>query len=700
MFARIRSILVAPYRAVLAAGRHGPLGVARQLVRRGRHRLALPILQRIDRVEAALAQWQAASRNHWLEQSTAAAETAALLRRQEALLQHQEALLQHHAAMLARHGRSIEWLATAAAESPAARPTFRFEDGPRISVVMATWNRGALIGRAIESVIAQTYPRWELLIVDDGSTDDTAAVVRTFASDPRIRFFSLPHRGTSAARNFALERAGGEVVAYLDSDNGWYPHYLEAVAAAYLDAPEVGSAHAAILFHDHAAPSTWIEGGKFEWEDLLARRATIDLNAFSHRLQLVQDFGGFDEGLRRLIDLDLVLRYTKARPPRRLAVVAGVNELGDWPRISNQESFCRHLFLVRAKHLARIEEELRVLYVLRHYPQLSESYVATEIAFMRRRGVHVEVWSETSSPSPFETDVPIHRGSLAAAIAISRPDLIHLHWLHIFDLYRSTLAAAALPVTIRSHGFEYSAGLVDRLLADEMIRAVYVFPHQYAELGKNSSKLVAVPSAFDPTRYHPDDAKDRRLVVRVAAGLPTKELPFFLDVAALCPEFHFVLAMVRCEGLEHVVDEVAEENRRRGEPAELHVNLQPERVSALVRRAGIYLHTHPAEPPFGMPISIAESMASGCYVLTRRIDPFADYVNGAGDHYRNLDEAAALVRATLNWDEEQWRRVELRAVDQAFHRFVDAVALEPILEDWRRIRGERSPAAEARKRAG
>lgn len=96
-----------------------------------------------------------------------------------------------------------------------------------VSVVMPAYNAASVIGDAIVSVLAQTYPCWELLIVDDGSTDETAAVVCSY-KDPRIKLIRQPNCGVSVARNRCLEIAQGEFITFLDADDGLPPRSLES----------------------------------------------------------------------------------------------------------------------------------------------------------------------------------------------------------------------------------------------------------------------------------------------------------------------------------------------------------------------------------------------------------------------------------------------------------------------------------------
>lgn len=103
-----------------------------------------------------------------------------------------------------------------------------------VSVMMPAYNAQSYIGQAIESVLAQQYRKWELIIVDDGSTDDTAAVIAHYA-DPRIRCVHQPNGGEAMARNRALQEMQGEFVAFLDADDLFLPEHLRT-AVGYLQA--------------------------------------------------------------------------------------------------------------------------------------------------------------------------------------------------------------------------------------------------------------------------------------------------------------------------------------------------------------------------------------------------------------------------------------------------------------------------------
>jgi O-antigen biosynthesis protein len=104
---------------------------------------------------------------------------------------------------------------------------------PLISIVMPAFNRQDVIGAAIDSVLAQTYTNWELLIVDDASSDETRSVIESY-EDARIHnIFLAENGGCSRARNTGLDAARGEIIAYLDSDNEWDPDFLNVMVRAF-----------------------------------------------------------------------------------------------------------------------------------------------------------------------------------------------------------------------------------------------------------------------------------------------------------------------------------------------------------------------------------------------------------------------------------------------------------------------------------
>jgi glycosyltransferase involved in cell wall biosynthesis len=110
-----------------------------------------------------------------------------------------------------------------------------------VSVVIPTFNRAYCLGATLASLQQQSYQNWEAIVVDDGSTDDTGATVRTIAAqDPRVKYHYKTNGGVSAARNTGLRIASGEWIGFLDSDDAWEPWKLAAQIACFRQLPEVG----------------------------------------------------------------------------------------------------------------------------------------------------------------------------------------------------------------------------------------------------------------------------------------------------------------------------------------------------------------------------------------------------------------------------------------------------------------------------
>lgn len=123
-----------------------------------------------------------------------------------------------------------------------------------VSIIMPSWNTGKFIAESIESVLAQTYKNWELLIVDDCSTDNTDEVVASF-KDTRIKYFkNEKNSGAALTRNRAMREAQGEWIAFLDSDDLWAPNKLEKQLRFMNDNGYVFSYHDFVKIDEESKP--------------------------------------------------------------------------------------------------------------------------------------------------------------------------------------------------------------------------------------------------------------------------------------------------------------------------------------------------------------------------------------------------------------------------------------------------------------
>jgi len=185
---------------------------------------------------------------------------------------------------------------------------------PTVSVIMPAFNVEAYITEAIESVLAQTYTDWELVIVDDGSTDGTRAVAERYrsASPDRIVLVSHENRGLAAARNSALRAARGAVFALLDSDDIWQPGFLAAQMRLLADHPDVaivtGNATTlgGALDGLPARPADDMRPAPDLAQILCDETSVFIMSIF--RCEVVDRIGGFDERFRTNEDYDFWVR--------------------------------------------------------------------------------------------------------------------------------------------------------------------------------------------------------------------------------------------------------------------------------------------------------------------------------------------------------------------------------------------------------
>ena len=188
---------------------------------------------------------------------------------------------------------------------------------PRCSVILPTYNRAGALPRAVESVLAQHEPDFELIIVDDGSTDQTWTWLTTL-TDRRVRFArSERNQGPSAARNVGIMMASAPVLAFLDSDDSYCPNRLSAPLAALAREPDVvctlsasrkedkhGQARAAPL------PSVKLPAPAFEWA-MLADLVGVESTSITVRTEHARKVGGFDVSLRRTEDREFLIRLAR-----------------------------------------------------------------------------------------------------------------------------------------------------------------------------------------------------------------------------------------------------------------------------------------------------------------------------------------------------------------------------------------------------
>jgi Glycosyl transferase family 2 len=194
---------------------------------------------------------------------------------------------------------------------------------PTVSVVLATRDRPQLLRRAIDSVLHQTYSRWELIVVDDGDSDEAREVVDD-VGDERVRVVRADGSGAARARNLGLQAASGSIVAFLDDDNLMALGWLRAVVVRFEEHPDSVAVYGAQLRAGEQpgrGPASLLFVSPFDWERLLEANY-IDLGSVAHRNGL--DGLSFDEELERLIDWDYVVNLAGRFGLESLPVVASL----------------------------------------------------------------------------------------------------------------------------------------------------------------------------------------------------------------------------------------------------------------------------------------------------------------------------------------------------------------------------------------
>lgn len=132
------------------------------------------------------------------------------------------------------------------------------QGNPVVSVVIPTYNRAPLVGRAVDSALGQQFPNLEVVVVDDGSTDDTRTNLARF--EDRIQYYRQVNRGVSAARNAGIRQSRGDIIAFLDSDDMWQPQYLSTQVALLAQFPEaVGSMMNCVFKESDGRDVNWFD---------------------------------------------------------------------------------------------------------------------------------------------------------------------------------------------------------------------------------------------------------------------------------------------------------------------------------------------------------------------------------------------------------------------------------------------------------
>jgi glycosyltransferase involved in cell wall biosynthesis len=244
------------------------------------------------------------------------------------------------------------------------RPVRRLTRPVRVSVVVPAYNRADYLGEALDSALAQDYAAFEVVVVDDGSTDGTPAVLARYGD--RIRVHRQANAGQSAAINRGVEMARGDLIALLDSDDAWLPGKLARQVPLLDAAPDAGLLYAALEFMDGAGrtitdprPPRATPSGQVLAELLEGNFIRTPTAIFRRALFL--EAGGYDTALRCANDWDLWLRLATGRPVLRDPVPSARYRLHGDQAVRLRRRLAEERVTVLERHLPRIERDAPAL---------------------------------------------------------------------------------------------------------------------------------------------------------------------------------------------------------------------------------------------------------------------------------------------------------------------------------------------------
>lgn len=188
----------------------------------------------------------------------------------------------------------------------------------KVSVVITCYNYGKFLATAIDSVLEQTYPEFEIILVDDGSTDNTEQVANQYAHHPRLTYIRQNNAGQANAKNTGIKHASGEFIAFLDADDRWCPDKLEKqmirfeiknVGVVYCRAKYLNEDDEEIFF---AMTGPYLQPRRNKVTNWLIFDNFVPFSSSVVRKECLDKFGTFDETLKMGIDWDLWLRISTA----------------------------------------------------------------------------------------------------------------------------------------------------------------------------------------------------------------------------------------------------------------------------------------------------------------------------------------------------------------------------------------------------
>ena len=291
---------------------------------------------------------------------------------------------------------------------------------PRFSVIMPCFNAAETLDHSIQSVIDQTVIDWELICIDDGSTDGTCAMLREWQSRyPRIRMVRNRGKGPSQARNQGADQASGDILCFLDADDLWCCRKLESLQRAFVTDAVDGAYGQVAFFRQRGQADTYstVPNTALDIGTLLGENPVCTMSNISVRRRLFQQVGGFDVDLVHNEDLDWLIRLVGQG-----AVIQPLSDLQVWYR-TNLNGLSSNL-------MAMSKSRQRVVQTARGFGfEPDHRCEAIYLRYLARRALRIgaadasalqlTVTGLTHSPSAFL--FPLRRGLMTAMGAFCAP---------------------------------------------------------------------------------------------------------------------------------------------------------------------------------------------------------------------------------------------------------------------------------------
>lgn len=452
-----------------------------------------------------------------------------------------------------------------------------------ISVIMPTYNRKNVIKNAIESVINQTFLSYELIIIDDGSTDGTENFIKmeydSLLKDKKIRYIKTMNNGVCKARNIGLNNSNGNIIAYLDSDNVWHNDYLEKMIYV-LDKSEKNSIYSAIKVHDNTRKLIMVRESSFDRKRLL-KGNFIDLNIFMHKKSLFENFGGFDEELSRLVDWDLILRYTEDTEPYFLNEVLAEYFIDDsLNNISNTVNLEDNKEKIMKKHndeakFAKTKKSFNIAYVLWDFPAFSQTFVINELRWLVENDFNVKVFYKIDPDKKATIDFNLEYCNIKDEFDLEiklkeyNADIIHTHFVYPAGTLLTYPIAEKLkiPFTIFAHAIDiFLDGNVKRNKVDTLSKSEYCmkiltlgdYHYNYlVEHGVPNDKILLSRQATNYSIEHNIQKNDCRFnrgiknIINIGRFVEKKGWDTFIEAANLLKNDEFIFKIYGYGPLEN-----------------------------------------------------------------------------------------------------------------------------------------------------